>query len=75
MIEEYKSTYGIRIKPREMKDMMNNVDLVGLEILLQKKVADQKQVVAATIIQSRFRGFLWRRWFAKLKFVIVSAVL
>jgi len=50
MINEYKSTYGIKIKPKEIKDMMNNVDMVGLEILLQKKVAQQKQTIAATII-------------------------
>jgi len=35
-------------------------------MVLKKKVAEHKQYVAAQMIQSRFRGFICRKWYSKV---------
>ena len=57
--------YGIILKPKEVSKIITQVDLTGLNIILQKKLGERKQEIAATTIQSRYRGYLMRKWYSK----------
>lgn len=75
MINHYRNTYGIIIRPREYRDMISKVDMVGLEIMLNKKLADHKAMIAATMIQANFRGFICRKWYSKIHEIRVRATI
>lgn len=42
LIRRYKETYGVVVPPRELNSALRQVDLVGLELILKKKLADNK---------------------------------
>jgi len=65
LLTSYKINYGITFRPKEIAKIIAHVDIVGLNVILQKKLADKKSEIAATMIQSRFRGYLCRKWFAE----------
>ena len=63
LITSYKVNYGITFKSKEISKIISQVDLVGLNVILQKKLGEKKQEIAATTIQSAYRGYLMRKWY------------
>jgi len=42
LIDQYQQSYGISISDKEQHKIFKDVDDVGLEIVLKKKLAEQK---------------------------------
>lgn len=63
LMQSYRENFGIQLNPGEVKKCFNQLDDRGLEIVLKKKLAIKKQFIAAQLIQSRFRGYICRRWY------------
>ena len=42
LITSYKVNYGITFKPKEISKIITQVDLVGLNVILQKKLGEKK---------------------------------
>lgn len=46
--------------------LFKQLDDVGLELYMKKRLQKQKQFVAARTVQSRFRGFMCRKWYQRV---------
>ena len=66
LIDEYKNTYGLKVKDKELVHLLKHVEPIGLEIILKKKLSEMKENVSAAKIQANFRGSLCRVWFKKM---------
>lgn len=66
MIDEYRDHYGIYLSHEEEEKLFNQLDDVGLEMMMKKKLSEKKQYIAAVTLQSRFRGFMCRKWYARV---------
>ncbi len=66
IVSQYEQHFGIVIELKEQELLFKNFDTRQLEMVMEKKLAEQKQYLAAQLIQSRFRGFLCRKWYSKV---------
>lgn len=66
IMQHYRERYGVILTPKEQKKYFNALDDKGLEIILKKKLAKKKQVMAAQIIQTWVRGHLCRKWYSNI---------
>mmetsp|Transcript_15433 Transcript_15433/g.23737 ORF Transcript_15433/g.23737 Transcript_15433/m.23737 type:complete len:265 (+) Transcript_15433:891-1685(+) len=66
IVGQYEQHFGIIITQKEQEVLFKNFDTRQLEMVMKKKLAEQKQFLAAQLIQSRFRGFLCRKWYSKV---------
>ena len=46
-----------------------------MEIMLKKKLAEKKQFLSAQTIQSRFRGYICRKWFKRVYRIRTTAAI
>lgn len=63
MLVHFREEFGVTLLPREHKQFFNILDCDGLEIILNKKLADKKAFIAAQTIQKTFRGYLCLKWY------------
>ena len=66
LFEQYQETFGIYLSHKEEQKLQKQLDDVGLELYLKKKLAEKKQFIAAQAIQSVFRGWICRKWYARV---------
>ena len=66
LIETYQEAFGITLTLTEQDKLFKQLDDHGLEIVLKKKLAEKKQFLSAQTIQSRFRGYICRKWYKRV---------
>ena len=62
LIMGYQENFGLYFNLLEQNRLFKQLDTVGVELFLKKKVEDQRTYVAAACIQKVFRGYLTRKW-------------
>ena len=48
---------------------MKNLDFLGFELVMKKKLAVKKEFFAAVSIQSLFRSYITKKWYKKVHFI------
>jgi uncharacterized protein YllA (UPF0747 family) len=66
LLDQYSHNFGIRLSANEENKLVKQLDDVGLELVLKKKLANKKQYIAAQTIQALFRGYICRKWYKRV---------
>lgn len=75
LIEEYKENYEIELTHDEQKKFFREIDHIGLEIALKRKLRKKVERDAAVQIQSAFRGYICLKWYRVINAIRNGAAL